>query len=120
MVGQKKKSMSNIPMSFTDLIPPGFYKGQTIIIYEKSKLSIDSDGIMILEGTAKGIALGLLKYVIEEQWSPGMTSFELNHALRIECRDSQFHLFYMKENKPDFFDELTREFNRLVNMKAFW
>jgi hypothetical protein len=110
--------MSNIPMSFQHLIP--IAKDKTIITHQGSTLSIDSYGEMLLEGSSKIIALAIIKYVVEGEWSPGMTSFELNHALRIECEDNQFSLHYIKENRPDFFDELTREFDRLVKMKAFW
>jgi hypothetical protein len=114
--------MSNIPMSFTHLIPIGFgaMKDKTIITHQGSTLSIDSDGEMLLDGSSKMIALGLVKYIIESEWQLGMISFELNHVLRIESNDNIFSIHYVKDNKPDFFDELVKDFNRVVNMKAFW
>ena len=113
--------MSNIPMHASCLMPPNWAaQNKTMIVYKDSLMSIHENGDICLDGSAKTMAMGLLKYIIEEQWSPGMTSFELNHALRIECEDNQFTLHYVKENRPEFFDELTKDFNRLVKMKAFW
>lgn len=95
------------------------FRDGTLIVHEGSSLYIDYLGNMELVGSVKNVAMGLLKYIIEEEWTSGMIRYELNHVLKVEY-DNGFYISYMKDNKPYFFDELTKEFDRLVRMKAFW
>jgi len=92
----------------------------TVIICNGSRLIIDKDGAVKVEGSIKDAALGLIKYVIQEEFSNGVISWELNHAVRIEYEDGHFSIEYVKPNKPAIWDELEREFYRAVKMKAFW
>lgn len=92
----------------------------TVIICNGSRLLIDKDGKMAIEGSIKDAALGLVKYVVQTEFSDGCLSIEINHSLRIEREDGDFFIEYIKPNKPDFWDELEKEFYRAVKMKAFW
>lgn len=92
----------------------------TVIIHNGSRLIIDNRGEVKVEGSVKDAALGLVKYVIQNEFSDGVISWELNHAVRIEHEDGQFYIEYVKPNKPAIWDELEREFYRAVKMKAFW
>lgn len=92
----------------------------TVIICNGSRLLIDKDGKIEVEGSVKDAALGIVKYVIQEEFSNGVISWELNHAIRIEYEDNEFTIEYVKPNKPACWDELEKEFYRAVKMKAFW
>lgn len=85
-----------------------------------NELCINEDGTMLLTGCVKQIALALVKYVVQKEFTPGMIGFTLNHVLRIAYEDDTFTLQYLVPDKPEFFDELCRHFNRIVNMKVFW
>jgi hypothetical protein len=107
--------MSNIPM-----IPMTFaIDDYTVIINNGSRLTITKEGDMWIDGSVKDAALGIIKYIIEPEFSDGVISWELNNALRIEY-DDQFTIEYIKPNKPACWDELEKEFYRIVKMKAFW
>jgi hypothetical protein len=92
----------------------------TLIIYNETKFSIDSEGGMKVEGSVKNAALGLIKYVVDTEFSEGVVSWELDKAIRIEREDGQFYLECITAKRPDFWDELEKEFHRANKMKAFW
>lgn len=108
--------MSNIPMIPLTLDLDNI----TVIICNGSRLLIDREGQIVIEGSVKDAALGIVKYVIQEEFSNGVISWELNHAVRIEYEDGEFTIDYIKPKKPAIWDELEREFYRAVKMKAFW
>jgi hypothetical protein len=114
----KKKFMANFPMG---MIPVSWELDHaTVIICNGSRLIIDEDGDVKVEGSVKNAALGLVKYVVQAEFSEGLISWELNHAVRIEREDGDFTIEYVKPKKPACWDELEREFYRAVKMKAFW
>jgi len=107
--------MANFPM-----VPMNWdFKDAIIIICNGSRLIIEQHGELRVEGSIKDAALGLVKYVVEAQWAPGLISWELNKVIRIEF-DNGFHIEYLKPNKPAIFDELAKEFHRIVRMRIFW
>jgi len=92
----------------------------TVILCNGSRLIINADGEIKVEGTIKDAALGLVKYVVQAEFSEGVVSWELNKALRIEREDGEYYLECITTKKPAFWDELEKEFHRTVKMKAFW
>lgn len=93
----------------------------TIICNEHGKLTIDENANMILTGTVKNMAMALVKYMIIDQWDSHITSYQIDYALSITLNlDGDFILSYAGQNKPEFFDELTLEFNKVIKLKAFW
>jgi hypothetical protein len=111
--------MANFPM--VHLLYPMTWsiEDTTTIICNGSRLIIDNEGDIKVEGSVKDAALGLIKYVVEAEYSPGLISWELNKAIRIEF-DNGFHIEYLKPNKPAVFDELAKEFYRIVKLRMFW
>lgn len=92
----------------------------TTIIHNGSRLVITGDGEMFVEGRIKDAAVGLVKYVIWREYTPGLVSFELNKAVRIDL-DKGITLKWIGDKKePEFFAELVTEFKRTVKMKMFW
>lgn len=109
--------MANFPMG---IIPVAWQPyNSTTIIHNGSRLAIHESGEMALDGNVKDAALGLVKYVVEREYFPGLVEIQLNKALSIDCENG-FSLSYIGEKKPEFWDELVREFDRAVKMKAFW
>lgn len=89
-------------MSNTPMIPVGWETCYTMaILCNGSQLIINADGTMSLEGSAKDAAMGIIKYVIQPKLVSGISSWELNHVLRIEF-DGDFTISYLKDDKPEF------------------
>lgn len=98
------------------------YDDATVILCNGSRLTIDKYGNIKVEGSIKDVALGLVKYVVQPEFSEGVITWELNKALRIEQEDGKFYLEYVGPipKKPPFWSELEKEFHRVAAMKAFW
>lgn len=90
-----------------------------IILHNGSRLYIYPSGPMVLEGNVKDAALGLVKYVVEKEYTPGLMHISFDDCLLIDFRDG-CTISYTQENKPEFWDELQTEFNRIIKMRAFW
>lgn len=113
--------MSNIPMNHSHVNFKPLRTGTTIIYNEFGSLEIDKNANMILTGTVKNMAMALIKYMIIDQWDSHMTSYEIDYALRISLdSNGDFYLSCPREDKPEFFDELALEFDRIIKFKAFW
>ena len=108
--------MSNIPMISMnwDL------DKQTLFLCNGSRLAICRDGTIMLDGTTKDAAMALVKYVIQSDLVDQCISMTLNESVKIEAVGKTYELTYLKKDKPEFWDELVREFNKIIKMKAFW
>jgi len=91
----------------------------TAILCNGGRLIIRSDGEMALEGSVKDAALGLIKYVVDRQCVPGLQEIQINKGLSIHYENG-LSIEYIGPKKPEFWDDLSREFNRVAKMKAFW
>lgn len=108
--------MANIPGKG---IPYGGYAiSQTEMRYDGSCLIVNATGEITIKGSIKAAAVALHKFVSGECCNKTIT-FILNDAIKIDIENG-FKLTYLKENKPDFFDELVIEFERINKLKAFW
>lgn len=89
-----------------------------------SSLIFNDDGTMNLIGNAKDIALFLYEYAIKEEnniiastvWTIRVRDVD------IICIDfyKTYDIYYLGENKPDFFEDIRKEYKRICKMKAFW
>lgn len=91
----------------------------TIILHNGSRLAIHASGEMKLEGCIKDAALGLVKYVVEKEFRDGSNYILINRAISI-TKTEIFIIAYEGEQKPEFWDELSSEFDRIIKMRAFW
>jgi hypothetical protein len=74
---------------------------------------------MAIEGKVKDAALGLVKYVIQDDVRE-VTSWQLNGALSIDFDSTGWTIGCLAPEEPPFFAELAHEFDRLIKMKVFW
>jgi hypothetical protein len=88
----------------------------TTIVYNDTKLYIHHDGQMILDGNTKDAALALIKCVVINELSAGAHTVEINGSLRVDRNK----ISYLLKDKPEFWDQLSEEFDRLMNLKVFW
>ena len=84
-----------------------------------SILVLDGNGTMYLEGSVKLAALDLVKYASNE-YSHGLVKISFNNVLIISFKDGIELQLVSLTKKPDFWDELVQEFNKIVKMKIFW
>lgn len=92
----------------------------TLFLCNGSRLAIHRDGTMSLEGTTKDAAMALVKYVVQSDLVDQCISMTLNESIKIEAVGKTYELIYLKKDKPEFWDDLVREFNKIIRMKAFW
>lgn len=111
--------MANFPIANFSIPSTWSIDNSTAILCNGSRLAIHADGSIVLEGNVKDAALGLIKYVVDREWVPGLLEIQINKTISIEC-EGDFKLCYIGKQKPEFWDELVREFNRAAKMKAFW
>lgn len=106
--------MANFPMSFPvtwDI------DNTTYIKNERATLAVHRDSTVMLEGPVKEAALALLDYAINAQDS--CIGMELNGALNIDYEHG-ISISFVGNKKPEFWDDLLAEFNRLKKMRVFW
>ncbi len=89
----------------------------TFLEHEHGRLVIHRNEGMRLEGSVKDAALALMKYATSE-FCQGCDSVILNDTLHIEYEDGI--QFSCAGDKPPFWDELIKECDRIVRMRAFW
>lgn len=92
----------------------------TFINHNGAKLCIHREGGMTLEGNVKDAAYALFKYVFEQEYVPGLEMIEANKTLIIHCKDDVRLELCENIKPPEFWDELVKEFDRIVKMKVFW
>lgn len=108
--------MANFPM-----IPMTWnLDNTTIILCNGTRFAIHADGNMIIEGKVKDAALGLVKYVIQNEYVRGINSWQINNALFIDFDETGWTIGCLSPEEPPFFAELAQEFHRTIKMKAFW
>lgn len=92
----------------------------TMIIHNGTRFAIHADGTMAIEGKIKDAALGLIKYIIQEEYVRGVTSWVLNNSLFIDFDETGWTIGCSSPEEPKFFAELAREFDKIIKMKVFW
>lgn len=106
--------MASFPMNWS-------IDNTTFIVHKDTKFCVHANGDMSLEGSVKDAAYGVFKYVFEKEYAPGLVRIDLNNAITIHC-EGHVHLTLFDKGKkaPEFWDELVKEFDRIVKMKVFW
>lgn len=113
--------MANFPMASHRIPMNWSIDNTTFIIHKSAKFCVHNDGSMSLEGSVKDAAYALFKYVFEKEYAPGLCRIDLNEALTIYCENEvRLELYNKEKPAPEFWNELVKEFNRIVKMKVFW
>jgi hypothetical protein len=111
MITRKLKSMSNTPM----IVTSGFTSTHLFFYHEGAAVKIYRNRLVVT-GSLKNAAFALARDVLNDK----AVSTSWNNILEANRSSGKYVLKYLKNNKPDFFDELNQHFQRICNMKAFW
>ena len=107
-------------MANTPMVPMVWNLADCVVItHSNSKFVLHANGESYIEGPIGNVAIGLVKYIVEREYAPGLIAIELNKSLRIDI-DKNFTLEWIGNDKPMFIDDLSKEFERVIRMKAFW
>jgi len=108
--------MANIPMSF----PVTWHVDNTIYINNiNASIAVNTDGTILLKGSIKEAALALIKYAVDENKFNLCIELSINKSLVINYLNG-INIYFKGNIKPDFWDELICECERIKKMKVFW
>ena len=88
--------------------------------YGESSLIFNDDYTMNLIGNAKDIALFFYEYAktekISGKWYIRVKESTIMSIDLVETYD----IYYLGDNKPDFFEDIRKEYKRICSLRAFW
>lgn len=115
--------MANFPMAlfpFSNQIP-GVYgppPQDLVFAWNESSFTVTKDGYGVLKGNAKDAAYALLKHVITFS-ELRMRPLSINWQLEFEYLDDKISILWKGKYKPDCFDELKLQFEKLSQLMVF-
>lgn len=108
--------MANFPF-FTNISPGNYGPTDTLTLmfHGDTELIVHADRLELI-GNVKDAALALAKTVLED----GSSATSWNDVLRaVHGLEGQYTLEYLRDDKPDFFDELKEHYENICKMRAF-
>lgn len=80
-------------------------------------LVIYSNGNIKIIGTIKNAALALVNYIFHE-FDRELVTLTINNSIQVKF-ENNIIVSCLGPNKPEWFDEFTEEFNKIIELKAF-
>lgn len=95
----------------------GFTDTHFTFYYEDAEVNIYLDKLEV-KGSIKNAAFAIANAVLSSGEKSVSTTW--NKKVRAMHGKGCYKLEYLQEDKPDFFDELSRQYEKICKMKVFW
>ncbi len=108
--------MANFPF-FTNISPGNYGPTDTLTLmyHNNTELIVHADRLELV-GDVREAALALVKTVLQD----GSSATSWNDVLRaVHGLDGRYTLEYLRDDKPEFFDELKEQYEIICKMRAF-